>query len=631
MSNSNWFNNIKHVTPGEPVNAGVVSRPDQALVSRTNYLKERLDAAALNSALFDTDATVASDVLPGQPVFWNAQTQQYEKALAGAEIEPNTQVPVTIPSSDVLGICYRKKSATLADIVLRGIVQLPEITNAVAGTVTPGRYYLSATEPGKLVKQKPPVSVNVCFVQGVKENCAEAPWVVVMPQVRDFLEDHIHYRFELTALPAGEHDGTTAAEDGFHTITDADAELPGWLPADHAVFEGRAPTGAKFGYNFSQHEALSLVWPPQPLQAVAMLWDKGINRVGATEIPLGAEGLCVVNKDGIWWMSDCYANVPWPADLDTADPGSESSLPECPLPESMRVVIVYLRMLYGNDRSVVTSLKPAEGSPITVVNCDGLPANADNALTGDLELGLNLELLDDPTEVNGGRVYKQITEDFKFRKGWITEGVRLGGGPLVISGTRSRVLTAAEKTALELPSNDTSLLHQGLVTIAYEDQLVEREISPQIIRLADTVERLYKDIPYLGFPENYNSLLRVRLNVPSSNLGAQLEMKVRVQLFGRTTGLLPAMSMTYRRITRPTTAAVPLPTADDEYELAFNVPGTSLAVDTVVEVESEAFCVKEGDTILVTLARSGTADSYNAEVGMLRMTGVVTVSSTCTE
>jgi hypothetical protein len=54
-------------------------------------------------------------------------------------------------------------------------------------------------------------------------------------------------------------------------------------------------------------------------------------------------------------------------------------------------------------------------------------------------------------------------------------------------------------------------------------------------------------------------------------------------------------------------------------------------VDTVVEVESEAFCVKEGDTILVTLARSGTADSYNAEVGMLRMTGVVTVSSTCTE
>jgi hypothetical protein len=329
-------------------------------------------------------------------------------------------------------------------------------------------------------------------------------------------------------------------------------------------------------------------------------------------------------------MNDCYANVPWPADLSTSETSSEGSLPECPKPESMRLVVVFLRMLYGNDRSVVTSLKPASGSPITVVNCDGLPANVDNALTGDLELGLNLQLLEDPVVVNGGQVYKQITNEFKFRKGWVTEGVRIGFGPLTINSTNSRVLTSSEKTALDLPPTDTSLLHQGLITLSYDDQLVEREISPQIIRLSDTVERLYKDIPYLGFPEGQNSLVRVRLNVPASNLGQFLEMKIRVQLFGRTTGLLPEMTMSYRRLPRPSPNPVALTPSDFEYDIDFTVPTTSLAIDTMVEIESESFCIKEGDTILVTLARNGASDSYNAEVGMLRMSGIVNVSSTCT-
>jgi hypothetical protein len=628
MSN-NWLNNIKHVTPGEPVQAGVVSRPDRALVDRTEYLKQRLDAAALGQAIFDIDATIAPDVLPGQPVYWNATAQRYERALAAVDTDQTTQTLVTLPSSDVLGLCYKKKNATLADVVLHGVVRLPEITNAVTAPVAAGRYYLSAVEPGKLVRQRPPVSVSVCYVQGVKDNCADEPWVVVMPQLRSFLDDHIHYRFELTALPAGDHDPEAAALAGVHTVDNADATQEGWLPADHTVFDGRAPVGAKFGYNFSQHEAISLVWPPMPLQAVAVLWDKGINNVGATEIPLGSDGLCICDANGIWWMSDCYGDVPWPADLDTSSSESLSSLAACPREERMRVIVVYLRMLFGNDRSVVTSLKPAVDSPITIANCDGTLATQEQPLTGDLELGLNLALVDDPTEVVGSRVYKQITTDFKFRKGWIAEGVRVGAGPLVITGTRSRTLTTAEKTALDLPSDDATLLHQGLVTISYDDQLVEREISPQIIRLSDTVERLYLDIPYLGFPQGQDSLVRVRLNVPGANLGSSLEMRVRVQLFGRTSAVLPEMTMSYRQLPRPAgtvTVGMPtLPGLGDEISLAFDLPTASLALDTPIEVSSEAFAVTEGDTILVTLARAGSADSYAGEIGLLRLSGVITV------
>lgn len=629
-----WLQNITHITPGEPVDADVVNRPDRAIVERTQYLKDRLDAAALGQAIFDVDATVSPDVLPGQPVYWNAQTQRYEKALAAVENDNVTGTLVVQPSSDCLGLLYKKKNATLGDVVLRGIVRLPEIANAVVGPVAAGRYFLSSEEPGRLVKQRPPATVSICYVQGVKENCDDAPWVVVMPQIRDFLEDHIHYRFELVPRPAGVHDPALAATSGRHTIAAADVELQGWLPADHASFNGKAPAGAVFGYNLKQHQQLARVWPPQPISAVAMLWDKGQELVGATEIPLGRYGLCVCDANGIWWMSDCYGDVPWPADLDTTPTSSSLSLsaasisdlpPECPREEKMRVIVVYLRMVFGNDRTVVTSLKPGPGSPITVTNCDGLPA-----MTGDLELGIDLDLTIVPPLVNGGLVFKELGTGLQFRRGWVAEGVVSypnTNNPIIVNGSHTRPLNPANPAA--------GTVHQGLITLTFNDQLVDREISPQIIRLSDTVERLYKDIPYLGFPEGQESLLRVRINVPSSGLGQNLQMKIRTQIFGRgaqtTPTALPDLFMSYRILPRPTTPDGAAPDikigsalATTDLEIVYdNV--VSVLPDIPIEVESEAFSVSEGDTVLVTLRRD--VDSYAGEIGLLRMSGVVVVTA----
>lgn len=623
-----WLQNITHITPGEPVDADIVNRPDRAIVERTQYLKDRLDAAALGQAIFDVDATVSPDVLPGQPVYWNAQTQRYEKALAAVENDNVTGTLVVQPSSDCLGLLYKKKGATLGDVVLRGIVRLPEIANAVVGPVDAGRYFLSSEEPGRLVKQRPPATVSICYVQGVKENCDDAPWVVVMPQIRDFLEDHIHYRFELVARPAGTHDPALAATSGRHTIAAADVELQGWLPANHVSFNGKAPAGAVFGYNLKQHQQLARVWPPQPISAVAMLWDKGQELVGATELPLGRYGLCVCDANGIWWMSDCYGDVPWPADLDTSAVSSisESSIgdlpPECPREEKMRVIVVYLRMVFGNDRTVVTSLKPGPDSPITVTNCDGLPA-----MTGDLELGIDLDLTIVPPLVNGGLVFKELGTGLQFRRGWVAEGVISypnTNNPIVVSGSHTRPVNPTNPSA--------GTVHQGLITLTFNDQLLEREISPQIIRLSDTVERLYKDIPYLGFPEDQESLLRVRINVPSAGLGTNLQMKIRTQIFGRgaqiTPTALPDLFMSYRILPRPVT-----PTTDPNIKTGPALPSTDTEVvydnvisvlpDVPIEVESAAFSVLEGDTVLITLRRD--VDAYAGEIGLLRMAGVVEI------
>ena len=618
----NWQNNIKYVNAGEPVQAGIVNRPDQVLAARTDYLKDRLDAAFVGQALFDSGATIAPDVLPGQPVYWNYTEHRYEKALAAAAIDATTQLLAIQPSSDCVGLCLRKHSETLGDIVLRGVVEIPELTNAIQAPIAAGRYYLSAVEPGKLVQQKPGVTVSVCYVQGPKDNCSDVPRVVVMPHTRDFIGEHTHYRFDLVAAPAGQHDPDAAVDTGRHSITSPDPLLPGWLPASHASFNGKAPVGAWFGYNLAKHPALANVWPPVPIQSVALLLDKGANRVGATEVPSGVDGLVVCDLNGIWWMSNCHGDVPWPATLDTANPQppEDPTTGECPRVEAMRVVIVFLRMLYGNDRSLVTSLKPDIDSPIIVVNCNGAPAT-----TGDLALNINLPVLAD--ESIGGQALKEVVLGRKFKKGWITEGVFTLSNQLSITGTRgtARALTTAEKAAFSIPSTQAVTLHQGIVKIDYTDTLVEREISPQIIRLNDTVERLYMDIPYIGFPAGQASALRVRFNVADSNLGNNLMMKVRVQYFGRggtptQAATLPALYMTYRRLQAPAAAGTPLATTDTA--ITFNSV-VSLRVDTAVTRDSLPFDVAAGDTVLVTLGREYSPSDVYAEVGLLRITGIV--------
>jgi hypothetical protein len=637
----NWLHHIKHVTPGEPVDAGIVSRPDRTLEERTEYLKDRLDAAELGAALFDTDATVAEDVLPGQPVFWNSATQRYEQSIVVVEVDQTTQAFVTLPSSDCVGMCLTKKAADRADIVLRGLVTFPNLDSSVGSTVTPGRYFLSAVEPGKLSRQKPPVTVSVCHVLGPRDNCSDALRVIVMPQFKDYVDDHTHYKFDLVAEIAGSQLGGGASHiiepDGDtyrHKISNGNAQFPGWLPADHPTFRRNpadpstsfAPTGAVFGYNIGQHQALARVWPPIPMQSVAVLWDKGLGRVGATEVPLGPAGLVICDANGIWWLSDCYGDVPWP---NAPNGGSASPTPECPRSEAMRVTVVFLRMLVGNDRTMVTSLEPADSSPIEVVNCDGTPAR-----TGDLALDLTLQTIDcAPLGVAAnGKVFINVVNKHQLKRGWVAEGlVAHGLAQLSLTSTHSRDLTLEEKSELDIPQSAPAKAHHGLVKINFADQFADKEVAPQIVRLNDAVERLYKDIPYLGLPGGQESSLRLRFNIPYINVenAASLQFKARVQLFGRGGQLtgnpttLPPLTLSYRVLPAP--GNTPIALVANDSALAFPADNSTIALlrDRVVEKDSAGFEVSPGDTVLVTILRAFDVADVYPEIGILRVSGIL--------
>lgn len=602
----NWSNQVRKIAPGDSVAAGNVNRPINDLTSRTQHLKDRLDARENSQSLVAWDQAIEVSVLPGQAVFWNAESQQWELALAGVTVDSTTGACLATPDSNCQGIVLDKVAARVAHIVLSGLVPTSSLANAIDGEVLPGRYYLSAAMPGKLVQQRPAVGVYVGTVFGALNNCDDTTYMLVSPQMRDFQFDHIHYRIALVCQPAG---ATVPPAEGFtHSITDADDSLEGWLPADHESFNDNAPPGAAFGYNLAAHPALSRLWPPIPLGAVAVLWDKGIDHVGATEVPLGSTGLVVCDTHGIWWMSNCYGDVPWMISLDTSSSysiGSESL--ECPRTETMRLDVVFLRTLFGADRTVVTSLAPDTDSPLYFHNCDG-----DDATTGDLKAGINLEQLIEE-DVNGSLAFKDVDANFKLKRGPIVEGIKTGSSNLTITSTRSR---------LEDPEDaDSATIYQGIVTLDVSSLLDERELSPQIVRLGDAVERTFREMPYIGFPKDRNSSIVARINVPQDGLPTNPVVKFRAMLIGFSAGTLPLLSCGYRIVARP-----------DGFETPSSVPASATAIDfesdqdvavyDVIEIESEAFAVTAGDTIGISLSRTS-SDSFTGEVGILRMACVL--------
>jgi hypothetical protein len=625
----NWKKNVRHIVDGEPVSSGVAGRPDKALEGNLQYLKDLVDATQLGEVLVIRDATVESSVLVGQPVHWNAATAQFEKALAA--VEPDAESKTTSPkaSAEVIGIVQSKTNATLADIVTMGWVTI-DLANAVDDEIIAGRYYLSSAEAGKLTKQRPPVSVPVLFTDGLGK-------ALVLPITRNFLNDHIHYSFELEPRPAGDHYHTS----GRHEITNPDASQKGWLPAAHSSFNGKAPGKAVFGYNLAAHAELEANWPPLPITAVSIIWDKGDNNnnqtIGGVDIPLGLEGLCQVDANGIWWMSDCDGDVPWPealldssssasswaedgyGSLDSEGSWSSSSvsassseswfIPECDRFDRMRVVLNFAKMTFGTDKSIVTSLQPAEGSPIKVENCAG-----EAATTGDLFLDLSLELSVVDAALEGYQVVKNVTST-EYQRGPVVEGLFAGGDAVLTSSSQLTV------------GSDT--LHQGRVTVTVPIDVTDRELMPQIVRLDDVVERYHDEIPYLGFIAGRESSVRFRFHVPPVGLSSVQQMKLRVAIIGRFAAELPDLTVSYRKIVRGTATPAALPTtALNEVTLGFD-PTITVAANQYVEVESALFPVVPGtegyivggDTILVTITRSA-ADAYTGELGLLRVGAV---------
>jgi hypothetical protein len=494
---------------------------------------------------------------------------------------------------------YSKASSTLADVVFYGYVTL-DISAATGGDTAAGVYYLSGTTPGLLTRQRPPVSVAVLRADGNGR-------VLVVPQLVDLMERHVHYAFDLACLPAG---ATTPPVPGDrHTIDVPDPDAPGWLPAFHASFGGVAPAGAVFGYNLAAHPALRDVWPPVPASQATLEWDRGLDKeVGATGVPLGRGGLCVLDRNGIWWMSDCYGDVPWPTTLDTATPASDSlshsaSEVECPRTLSMALRLWFTRVNFATDATAVTSLRSL--SDRLVVRC----VDGSEAATGDLTIDLDLDLVT-REGVAGYQALKGLDGN-TFSRGPVCEGVYALSDNVTLSSPAASIV-------------DGEAVHHGPVGIAVSTD-PSKELPVQLFRLDGAEEEFYLDTMYISLPEARETGVRCRIEVPADAALPSPQLRLRLTVLGRVLGTLPTLTVTARRLPRPASgldAPEQLPDEDAEFAVAVDTAATLSLGGQYVEAAADPFEVAAGDTVFVSVTRADD-DGYPGAVGLIRVSGLL--------
>lgn len=595
---------INFVRDGEPVSAGVTNRPAQQLQQNINYIWEVLSASGLGSTIVIRKATVDASVKVGQPVYFSSSSKAFEQALAVVASGTVDGHVVAAESAQVWGVVLQKTSSTLADILVSGYSAL-DLTEAVTGTVTAGLYYLSGSTPGKLVTTRTPVTIPVLRSDGNGN-------VLVLPQFADFIDRHVHYKFDLVCAPAGTY--TPPSSGNPHVISVPDETLPGWLPAGHSSFNGKAPSGAMFGYNLAAHTSLKNLWPPVPASEAYLEFDRGASpSTGFMGVPLGETGACIIDRNGIWWMSDCYDDVPWPTQYGASGFSISLSDPpdaECPRRTQMAMRLWFSKPSFATDSTVVTSLTSLDSRLVVTCVDDGLPASI-----GALNLDLNLDFVS-TTGQNGYQVLKELDGN-TFKQGPVCEGIYSSSSSVSLSSPTRRRL---------VPGNSTSpWLYQGPVEISVVPA-ESREVEVQLIRLDGVEEQFYEDVTYLGFAAANDTSIRCKLHVPSTSGFASPTLALRFRILGRAAGTLPSLTVTARRLPKPSSgSSVALPLSASEFAVTITTTATLGSSNRYIEATSSSFAVADGDTILFTVQRSS-SDAYAGEVGIIQMTGILTAA-----
>ena len=577
---------LRQIRNGDPVDESTINPPLRDLSDNDRYLLDLINALASSSAVYRRNATVAEAVSPGEPVFFNSATSRFEQGLAAASVIDG--VARTADSALLWGICSVKKSSTRADILLQGYAEL-DISGPVGGAVTAGLYFLSATTPGGLTLQEPPVGVPVLYSDG-------DGGVFVNGNFSDLFSAHQHYRFNLVCEPCG----TPELDAGRYTITGADDSLPGWLPANHASFNGQAPAGAVFGYNIPA-SSLADSWPPTPLAGAVLEWFNGIG----ISLP-DLEGLAVINNYGIWWMTDCEDWQPWPADFIFGGTTPTFDPLTCPPTPPMSLRLWYARSKFQTADTVVTSLRAKTGSVLTVRCLND--ENVDQA-TGDLEIDADLTLLlDEDTDTAGHVVLKGLV-DGKFTRGPVVSGVKTAGGSLLLSS---------------VDGADVDGYHVGNVLLTVLQSPLGLELDVQSIRLFGATEENYLGTLGLGFPVDRQTSYLGEVHVPYSLDVTTISLGLRFWVLARGAGALPPLTLTVQVLTRPSPADDPVALVETWSPVVLELPAAALAEDQYIEVTSAAIETGPGDVLLFSLERDDSAgDGFPGEVHVIRQSAVI--------
>jgi hypothetical protein len=254
-----WNDSVPLIVDGTTGNQTTFNTPLQALIDRTDYLKQRLDELSNLSNTIQANVVTASDVVVGDLVWYNPTYSRLEKALAvwDTSYDTNGELKVS-PRASVAGLVISKSADTIGDLLLEGEYEDEAVVTALLGAnPLQGRYWLSNVNAGKAIPTTPPLKVPVLTYEGSNR--------LVL---------------NLTAVPTPNH---------IHKSLDLEK---GWLLITDPAFTGMdIPGTAVRGYDIASDPDLTELFATYHGE-IAVINDGTLLNTDSV----------VVNGSNIWWM-----------------------------------------------------------------------------------------------------------------------------------------------------------------------------------------------------------------------------------------------------------------------------------------------------------------------------------------
>ena len=481
------------------INAGFARQRQNIL-----FLKEFLEFIELGQSLFVAEATVEPAAEVGMPVYWNYVTSQFERSKISINVVNDSSV--VMPSSEVWGIIKVKTAADRATIILDGLATI-DLTASTSDANPQGKFYLT-NEAGKMSPAAANLAVPVLLATG-DGRCLFRPW---------FAEQYQRYqisRYVLEADPAG----SSSLAGGTWTVT-ADDTQRGWLPANHASFNGQAPSGFAFGYNIAAHADLAEQWPPSAIDLVRLEWDTGQpEHGGAVSILHGPDARVLIDNSGIWWRSNCDQEVPWYSTVSGSTLGCPKVYPAA--------MTLYLHQILAGDAVNQTTLR-AVGNGLQVTR-RGTDQVADR---GDLDIKLATAfLMSDVVDNDSHLAVKTQNQSGLLERGTVVTRVTSASDGLTVA---SSAAGGAGNITLSLTPQTSQL------------------IAPQKIALDGASEESYLDTIGIGLPNGRDACYRAYFYLPPGDQRTSYRLQYEAWYAATVTGRVPELLLTQRVFFPPT-------------------------------------------------------------------------------
>ena len=584
------------VMDGEPINAAVTNRLSIINAENTALLHTLIKRFRDLSGEYLWQMPISHDVVIGDFVYFDAYAHVFKRGLA--KFETHGEQVYESESSLVWGVVVDIRNDK-ADICTNGLCEFRPSSGGVYFVFsTPGIRFLSDTIAGGLSNEAKSPYKCVGFLVGVK------PTGEVQFFVRPYLSvdttRHQHRLYSLVAAPAGD------CEAGVGEIVNADTGLPGWLAAAHPIFEDMAPSDAVYGYNpvFLQ----SCGWPIQLPSKAFLRWQRTsrimVEGVETDVAPLQAsvpEGMYKIDAASIWWNSEKI--VPWDSSLSFV---AGQALLEPEQEYAQRLWLEVLSVGRAAAEAMVTTLRTGDSSGLYLRQ---YPYGG-QAVSGDLEIGLNLDLNEEV-----------IPEGFGYAVGEIDANV-LKKTPIVSKmRINSRVLRAVSEY------KDGAGFHYGALTVSDPTGVMGAEVPVEATHLNGVEEILVRDAVGLAFHNERSTSLLTQLSIPYDDLFRTIAISIRLGLLFFLSSNVPTdvLKLSYRIIKNPLSPNT-VSNAFLDTEMLPLTCDFSLTNGTTTYgyyfVESDKVEVSPGDIFILKIERKP-PDGYGERLILLRKSGVL--------